>query len=45
MSKRTRDLSEQEIDRLVTAQADDEDAWGKPVRVDQSKSSAVSLPA
>jgi hypothetical protein len=45
MSKRTKNLSEEEIDRLVIAQADDDAAWGKPVRVHQSKSSAVSLPA
>ncbi|HEX8844518.1 MAG TPA: hypothetical protein VF791_07730 [Pyrinomonadaceae bacterium] len=35
----------EEIDRLVTAQADDDSAWGKPVRVRKSKSSALSLPA
>jgi hypothetical protein len=45
MSKRTRNLSEEEIDQLVITQADDDDAWGKSVRVHQSKSSAVSLPA
>ena len=45
MSKRIRNLSEDEIDRLVVAQADDDSAWGKPISVRKSKSSAVSLPA
>lgn len=45
MSKRARNLSDEEIDRLVIAQADDDSSWGKPVSVRKSKSSAVSLPA
>lgn len=45
MSKKIRNLSEEEIDQLVIAHADDDSAWGKPVRVRRSKSSAVSLPA
>jgi hypothetical protein len=45
MSKKVRNLSEEEIDQLVIAHADDDSAWGKPVRVRRSKSSAVSLPA
>lgn len=45
MSKRIKNLSEEEIDQLVIAQADDDSAWGKPIRARQSKSSAVSLPA
>ena len=44
MSKRARNLSDEEIDRLVIEQADDDSAWGKPVRVHKSESSAVSLP-
>ena len=36
--------SEEEIDRIVTAQADDETAWGKPVKVRRSKSTSVSIP-
>ena len=32
MSKKTRALSEEEIDRRVIAQADDDSAWGKPVK-------------
>jgi len=45
MSKRAKIISEEDIDRIVTAQADDDSAWGKPVRVRKSKSSSVSLPA
>ena len=45
MSKRTKAISEEEIDRLVASQADDDSAWDKPIRVCKSKSSAVSLPA
>lgn len=45
MSKRARDLSEGEIDRLVIADADNNGAWGKPIRVRSRKPSAVSLPA
>ena len=40
-----RNLSEEEVDRLVTAQAEDDSVWGKPVRVRKSKSAAVSLPS
>lgn len=45
MSKRARNLSEEEIDRLVIADADRDAAWGKPIRVRRGKTSAVSLPA
>jgi hypothetical protein len=45
MSKKVRNLSEEEIDQLVIAHADDDSAWEKPVRVRRSKPSAVSLPA
>lgn len=45
MSKRVKTFSEEEIDRLVIADADNDSAWGKPVRVRNRKSSAVSLPA
>lgn len=43
MSKKMRTLSEDEVDELVIAHADDDSAWEKPVRVRRSKSSAVSL--
>ncbi|HKC64889.1 MAG TPA: hypothetical protein VKB86_14700 [Pyrinomonadaceae bacterium] len=45
MSKRAKIISEEEIDRIIIAQADDDSAWGKPVGVHKSESSAVSLPA
>lgn len=37
-------LSEEEIDRIVVAQADDDSAWEEPVHVRQ-KPTSVSLPA
>lgn len=37
--------TEEAIDRLVIAQADDETAWGKPVKVRRAKSTSVSLPS
>lgn len=39
MSKRISNLSEEEIDQVVIAHADDDSAWGKPIRVRKSKSS------
>jgi len=38
-------LSEQEIDQRVTTQANDDSAWGKPVRVHRAKSASLSIPA
>ena len=37
-------LTEKEIDRLVTAQAHDNSAWGKPVRVRRGKPGSLSIP-
>jgi hypothetical protein len=46
MSKdKTKKLSELEIDRLVTAQADDDSAWEKPIRVHSAKSASLAIPA
>ena len=45
MKKKTTQKSDNEIDKLVTAQADDDSAWEKPVLVRRSKSEAVSIPA
>ena len=45
MKKKTIRKGEKEIDGLVIAQADDDSAWDKPVRVRRSKSEAVSIPA
>jgi hypothetical protein len=38
-------LTEKEIDRIVVSQADDDSAWGKPVRVRRKKPASVSIPA
>jgi hypothetical protein len=38
-------LSEEEIDRIVVAQADDDSAWGKPIKVRPAKSSTMRLPS
>ena len=45
MKAKRKVMSEEEIDRIVTAQADDETAWEKPVKVRRSKSTSVSIPA
>ena len=37
--------SEKDIDRRVIAQANDDAAWEKPVRVHRTKSAPLSLPA
>ena len=36
-------LSPEEIDRLVVAQADDDSAWEKPVRVEQVRGRKLRL--
>ena len=38
-------MSEEAIDRIVIAQADNDTAWGKPVKVRRAKSTSVSIPA
>ncbi len=38
-------LSEKEIDQIVVAQADDDSAWEKPIRVRRKKSASLSIPA
>ncbi|MBC7909122.1 MAG: hypothetical protein H7Y30_01395 [Pyrinomonadaceae bacterium] len=45
MNKKPENLSVEQIDQLVVEHADDESNWGEPVRVRQSKPSAVSLPS
>ena len=37
-------LSDEEIDRIVTAQANHEAAWEKPIRVRRNKTTSLSLP-
>ncbi len=41
----TRDLSEQEVDRIVIAQANDDSAWDKPIRVRRAKRTSLSISA
>lgn len=38
-------LSANEIDKIVVAQADDDTAWEKPVRVRRAKPASLSLPS
>ena len=38
-------MTETEVDRVVTAQADEDAAWQKPVVVKRPKSASVSIPA
>jgi hypothetical protein len=45
MSTKIRLRTEHEIDEVVTAQADDDSNWEKPVRVRKSKTAAVPLPS
>ncbi len=44
-SNTKKNLSEQEIDRMVVAQADDESAWEKPIGVRRPKPTSLSIPA
>jgi len=44
-TKSTRRLTEEEIDKRVTAQADQRSAWGKAVRVKRPKRSALTIPS
>jgi hypothetical protein len=37
-------LSDQEIDQIVIAQADDDSAWEEPVRVRRTKSASLYIP-
>ena len=43
MNKRKRALSEEEIDGLVTAHADDDSAWEKPVKVRRSRAAVLTF--
>ncbi|MBI4785595.1 MAG: hypothetical protein HY782_00910 [Chloroflexi bacterium] len=40
-----RKRSQVEIDNIVVAQADDDSAWEKPIRVRRKKSASVVIPA
>ena len=41
--KKAQPLTEREIDNIVVTQADDDAAWGKPVRVGKTKTASVPL--
>ncbi|MBU1615127.1 hypothetical protein KJ693_07420, partial [bacterium] len=41
--KTKKNLSEQKIDRIVVAQANDDSAWEKPVRVHKAKPASLSI--
>lgn len=43
--KASKDLPEQEIDLLMVAQAEDDAAWEKPVRVQRTAPASLALPA
>ncbi|MBC8449406.1 MAG: hypothetical protein H8D78_16795 [Chloroflexi bacterium] len=48
MSTRTKiakRLPEQEIDQIVVAQAEDDTAWEKPIRVQRTAPTSLALPA
>ena len=45
MSSRRRSLSEEEIDKAVMAQAGEDSAWEKPIRVRPAKSMPLTLPS
>ena len=45
MKKKITRKSDEKIDELVIAQADDDSAWEKPIQARRSKSEAVSIPA
>ena len=44
-SNANKDLSEQEIDKIVAAQANDNSAWGKPIRIRKTQPASLSIPA
>ena len=44
-SKTKQNLSEQEIDQIVVTQADNDAAWGKPIRVRKTQPASLSIPA
>jgi uncharacterized protein (DUF433 family) len=43
MSSKKRNLSEEEIDELVTAQAGDDSAWEKPIKVRRSRTAVLTF--
>jgi hypothetical protein len=45
MSRKLKQLTEDEIDEIVTAEADDESAWEPVIRVRRSKGANIPLPS
>jgi hypothetical protein len=45
MKRKRKVVSEEEIDRIVIAQADNETAWEKPFKVRRTKTASVLIPA
>ncbi|HKS29619.1 MAG TPA: hypothetical protein VJS44_17455 [Pyrinomonadaceae bacterium] len=45
MSRKRRVKTEEEVDEIVSAQADDDAAWGEPVRVRRLERASLSLSA
>lgn len=43
--RKTKKLSEQEIDQLVVKQANDDSAWEKSIHVRRNKPASLSIPA
>ena len=41
--KKAKALSEEEIDEIIVAQADDDSAWTKPVRVRKVRSASIPV--
>jgi hypothetical protein len=44
-SKSSKKLSDDDIDRIVVAQADDDSAWDDPIEVRRAKPASLSIPA
>jgi hypothetical protein len=45
MKTKSRKLTDEEVDEIVIAQADDNSAWDEPIRVKKAKQAFISLPA
>ena len=43
--KKVQPLTERDIDQIVVAQAEEDAAWGNPVRVRKTKTASVPLPS
>lgn len=45
MNKKLKKLAEEEIDEIVTAEADNDSAWERPIKVRRAKGPKVPLPS